>query len=162
MSYEKFLICARMNKEFEVIPERVKLLAEGIGFTDEGYMRCYGETYIPDKVKLSELPEKLRALFVNKTKGEKGEVVNPSDKGIVGSNDNLMKPQPNSTLSTLNDTLLAQLNAITSPKNGATVTPEALKTANTVCNIADKILTIADLSLKAEELSYKKQRNLIK
>lgn len=159
MSYEKFSICARMNKEFETIPERVQLLAEGIGFTDEGYMRYYGETYITDKVKLAELPEKLRSLFVNKTKGE---VVNPSDKGIVGNNDNLMNPQPNSTLSTLNKTLLDQLEAIASPKNGATVTPEALKTANTVCNIADKILTIADLSLKAEELSYKKQRNLIK
>lgn len=152
MNYDEFKKCALLNSEFGAIPEKVQLIAEGIGLTDEGYMRYEGETYITSKVKLAELPARLQPLF----KAKYG-VVNPSGKDIMGQTVDPTIPKENSTLKNLNDVLLAQLESITKPKEG-TVMAEEIKKANTVCNIADKLLTIADLSLKAETLNYKKQR----
>lgn len=153
MNYDEFKKCAALNSEFEVIPEKIQLIAEGIGLTDEGYMRYEGETYITSKAKLAELPTRLQSLF----KAKYG-VVNPSGKDIMGPTDNPTIPKENSTLKSLNDILITQLATITTPKEG-TVMAEEIKKANTVCNIADKLLTIADLSLKAEILQDRRLRS---
>ena len=64
MSYELFEKAAAVNGEFEVIPTKVSMLAEGIVIDKNGYIQYKGETYITNLVKLADLPGKLQKLFI--------------------------------------------------------------------------------------------------
>lgn len=158
MSYEKFQQGAALNAEFEVIPTKLKLLSEGVVLDDNGYIKCDGKTYMPNMVKLAELPKKIQPLFLEKdkfglTKGG-GDIENSGDKPsalVIDSN-----------LSGVSQILLEQLQNITNPKPAANGEKHdmsnEIKKANAVCNIADKIISIVDLSLKVEILNEKKRR----
>lgn len=52
--------------------------------------------------------------------------------------------------------MFEQLEKIANPGKEIDISQE-LKKANTICNVADKIINIADLSLKAEMFKYKKK-----
>ena len=58
-------------------------------------------------------------------------------------------------LDNLSNILFEQLQNIVDPEKGMDMGQE-LKKANTVCNVADKLINIADLSLKAEMFHDKK------
>jgi hypothetical protein len=145
MHYGLFEKAAAINSEFEVIPSKVSLLAKGIVIDKNGYMQYKGRTYLPNMVKLEDLPIELRSLFMEK----KNQL--PSTQG-VGEQE---QPKENK-FEVLNKALYDQLKNIIEPTEGTDIHQE-LKKANTVCNIADKLINIADLSLKAEML-YEKRR----
>lgn len=156
MNYEIFKRCAALNSEFEIIPSNVKLLSVGIVLNDNGYMKYNGETYITNMVKLKELPEKIQSLFME----SKNEMTH-SSSSIETNDDKQIVLKTNSSLENLSKVLFEQLQNITDPEEGTDVNQE-LKKANTVCNIADKLITIVDLSLKAEIFYEKKQRKFKK
>lgn len=62
----------------------------------------------------------------------------------------------NEGFNNLNKILFDQLQKIANPGKDTDISQE-LKKANTICNIADKVIGIADLSLKAEMFNYKKK-----
>lgn len=156
MSYEVFKRCAALNREFEIIPANVKILSVGIVLDDKGYMKHNGQTYITNMVKLKELPEKIQSLFI-----EKKNEMTPSSQSIETNDNKPIVLKTNSSLENLSKVLFEQLQHITDPEEGTDINHE-LKKANTVCNIADKLITIVDLSLKAEIFYEKKQRKFPK
>lgn len=147
MSYELFGKAAAVNGEFEVIPSKVSLLAKGIVIDKNGYIKYKEKTYLTNMVKLADLPIELHSLFV-----EKKNQLQKSTQEVVA----VEKPKENK-FDVLNKALYEQLQNIVDPEEGKDMQQE-LKKANTVCNIADKLISIADLSLKAE-MFYEKKRN---
>ena len=147
MSYELFEKAAAINSEFEVIPSKVSLIAKGIVVDKNGYIKYKEKTYLTNLVKLADLPIELQSLFV-----EKKNQLQKSTQEVVA----VEKPKENK-FDVLNKALYEQLQNIIDPENGTDMQQE-LKKANTVCNIADKLINIADLSLKAE-IFYDKKRN---
>lgn len=156
MNYEIFKRWAALNGEFEIIPTNVKLLSVGIVLNDNGHMKYNGQTYITNMVKLEELPEKIQFLFI-----ESKNEMTPTSQSVEKSDDKPMVLKTNSSLENLSKVLFEQLQNITDPEEGTDVNQE-LKKANTVCNIAEKLITIVDLSLKAEIFYEKKQRKFQK
>ena len=146
MSYELFEKAAAVNGEFEVIPSKTSIFAKGIDIDNKGYMHYKEKTYIPNIVKLSDLPAELKDLFIeNKLPAQqnKQDIEKP-------------KEEKNESFEKLNKILFEQLQNIVDPEKGTDVSAE-LKKANAICNVADKIISIADLSLKAEMFQYKKR-----
>jgi hypothetical protein len=153
MSYELFKKKAALNTEFELIPTSVQLYAEGVSFDSNGYMKYDGLTYITDKAMLASLPLKIRRLFVE----QKYDVVKPGTQDIdtTGGKSSTLKIEGN--LTDLSSILMEQLQNITDPEKAKKIDmTNELKKANTVCNIADKLITIVDLSLKAEIFQERK------
>lgn len=145
MSYQLFQKAAAINSDFEVIPSKISILAKGITINKDGYIEYQQKTYMPNIVKLVELPRELQVLFLeNKMQVEK------STHAITKA-----KEDRYSKLDNLNKILFEQLQNIVDPEEGVDANME-LKKANTVCNIADKLIDIADLSLKAEIFYDKK------
>jgi len=150
MSYELFQKAAALNNEFEIIPSKTSIYAKGIIINNNGYMHYKGKTYIPNMVKLLDLPIELQKIFLEpKLPTPKEDNKNLPD----GNNGN-----KNQKLEDLSTVLFEQLNNITKPKKDKDIDINLeLKKANAVCNVADKIITIADLSLKAEMFYEKKK-----
>lgn len=146
MSYELFEKAAAVNGQFEVIPSKVSILAEGIIIDKNGYMQYKGETYLPNMVKLADLPTNLQKLFL-----EKKSQVQKNEQEVIE-----VKEKKNDNFENLNKILFEQLQNIVDPAEGTDISQE-LKKANAICNVADKIISIADLSLKAEMFQYKKR-----
>ena len=146
MSYELFEKAAAVNGEFEVIPTKVSMLAEGIVIDKNGYIQYKGETYITNIVKLADLPGKLQKLFI-----EKKSLVKENKQEIIE-----VKENKKDNFDQLNKILFEQLQNIVDPDKDTDINQE-LKKANAICNVADKIIGIADLSLKAEMFAYKKR-----
>jgi hypothetical protein len=145
MSYELFEKAAAVNGEFEVIPSKVSILAEGIVIDKNGYMQYKEQTYVTNIIKLADLPTKLQKLFLEK----KSQVQKSEQEAIK------VKEKKNDNFKKLNDILFEQLQNIVDPDEDTDINHE-LKKANAICNVADKIISIADLSLKAEMFQYKK------
>ena len=137
MSYELFQKAAALNSEFEVIPSKTSILAKGIGIDKNGYMQHGDKTYMPNMVKIADLPPEWRNVFK-----ENKMLVQESTKIVA-------KENKNDNFEKLNKILFEQLQNIIDPDEGSDMSQE-LKKANTVCNVADKLIGIADLSLKAE------------
>lgn len=156
MSYEIFQKYAALNSEFEIIPTKLKLYAEGIVIDDNGYMKHEGKTYVTNMVKLADLPKKIQPLFV-----EGKYEITKSSKNIEQTNDKQLSIKIDSNLSGLSKVLLEQLQNIVDPEDKNADMANKIKKANAVCNIADKIITIVDLSLKVEILNEKKRRKRI-
>ena len=137
MTYKMFTNRAQINSEFEIIPDKIKLLGAGIVLDKDGYINYKGKAYITNKVKLTDLPEKIRHLFMkNSTEVEtKAQPIVPKAVGKLGK---------------LNDVLFEALQNIIDPEKNTDMSQE-LKKANTICSVADKIINIADLSLRAEK-----------
>ncbi len=154
MSYEKFRQGAALNIEFEIIPTNVKLLSEGIVLDDNGYIKFDGKTYVTNMVKLSDLPAKIQSLFLEKNKFE---IVNPEEDTKKDKDKNHVL-KIDSNLSGLSKILMEQLQNIVDPEDKNIDMSHEIKKANTVCNIADKLINIVDLSLKVEILNEKKRR----
>lgn len=148
MSYEKFEIKAALNAEFEVIPTKICLYAEGVVFAENGDIKYGGNTYVVSTVKLVDLPQKLQPLFIKNKFG----ITSPNK----GDQHPTIQIDPN--LVSLNSILLEQIQNIVDPEQKVKGGDKdfdmqsELKKANTICNIADKLISIADLSLKAEML----------
>lgn len=156
MNYEMFQKGAALNAEFEVIPTKLKLLSEGVVLDEKGYMKYDGKTYVTNMVKLAELPTKLQALF----RENKFGITKPSHN-VEKPNDKPLTLTIDGNLSSLNKLLMEQLQNIVDPEKTEKIDmPNELKKANTVCNLADKIITIVDISLKAEILNEKRKRRL--
>lgn len=158
MSYEIFKKKAAQNSEFEIIPTSVQLYAEGVSFDSNGYMKYDGLTYPTDMVKLASLPLKIRRLFVD----QKYDVVNPGtqDIDVTGGKSAPLKIEGN--LTDLSKVLMDQLKNITDPEKAKDIDMTSeLKKANTVCNIANQLITIVDLSLKAEMFNEKKKSKFV-
>lgn len=153
MSYEIFEKKAALNSEFEVIPTKIQLYAEGVGFDANGYMRYDGLTYPTDTVKLSSLPLKIRGLFAP----QKYDVVTPGTRDIDTTGGKTSPLQIDGNLTNLSKILMEQLENITNPEKikDVDITAE-LKKANAVCNVADKIINVVDLSLRVEIFQDKK------
>lgn len=151
MSYEMFQKGAALNSQFEVIPAKLKLLAEGIVLDDNGYMKFDGKTYVTNMVKLADLPGKIKSLFVE-SKTEMTE----SPQNIEEIDDKPIVIKTNSNFEGLSKILFEQLQNIIDPEENTDISQE-LKKANAVCNIADKLITIVDLSLKAEIFHERKK-----
>ena len=149
MSYELFEKAAAANSEFEVIPTKVSLYAQGIVLDKNGWIQYEKETYVTNMVKLTDLPIKIQPLFM-----EKKNQLQESTQEVVEP-----KAKEQNNLDNLNSILFEQLQNIVDPEDGADMSQE-LKKANAVCNVADKILTITDLTLKAEMLQHKKRTAL--
>lgn len=153
MSYEIFKKKAALNSEFEVIPSAVQLYAEGVGFDSNGYMKYDGLTYPSDTVKLSSLPLKIRGLFVP----QKYDVVRPGAKDIDTTGGKTSPLQIDGNLASLSKILMDQLENITNPEKNKNIDmANELKKANTVCNVADKLISVVDLSLRVEIFQDKK------
>ncbi|WP_151950327.1 hypothetical protein [Aliarcobacter butzleri] len=146
MSYELFEKAAAINSQFEIIPTKTSIFAKGIVIDNNGYMHYKGKKYIPNLVKLEDLPTELRNLFLEK----KLPTETTTEKNTE------VKANENESFNNLNKILFDQLEKIANPK-GETDISQELKKANTICNVADKIISIADLSLKAEMFNYKKK-----
>ncbi|MDY0193474.1 MAG: hypothetical protein RBR93_08100 [Aliarcobacter butzleri] len=142
MSYELFEKAAAINSQFEIIPTKTSIFAKGIVIDNNGYMHYKGKKYIPNLVKLEDLPTELRNLFL--------------EKKLPTETTTEVKANENESFNNLNKILFDQLEKIANPK-GETDISQELKKANTICNVADKIISIADLSLKAEMFNYKKK-----
>jgi len=150
MSYELFKKAAVLNSDFKSIPSKIKLLSAGIIINKNGYIECGNKTYIPNIVKLNDLPEKIRYLFLDKNIQTKQS--NENVEVVKNENENFKK---------LNDILFDQLKNIVDPDPEEDIDiAQEIKKANTICNVADKLISIADLSLKAE-MFYNKKRNEI-
>ncbi len=143
MSYEIFQKGAAINSEFEIIPTKLKLLAQGVVTDKNGYMNYEGKTYVTNMVKLKDLPIKLQSLFVE-------EKTNLQKHDEEAKNIQKVRKQKNK-LGDLNTILFEQLQNIVDPEKNVDITQE-LKKATTVCNVADKIIKIADLAFNAEKL----------
>lgn len=156
MNYEMFQKGARLNGEFETIPTKLKLLAEGVILDENGYMKYDGKTYITNMVKLADLPKKIQSLFV-----EGKYEITKSSHDIEQINDEPTAPKTNSNLEGLAKILFEQLQNIVDPEEDTDMDKE-IKKATAVCNIADKLLTITDLSLKAEIFQERKKRKFSK
>lgn len=155
MSYEIFKEKAALNGEFKVIPTKIQLYAEGVSFDSAGHMKYDGLIYAPDTVKLTSLPLKIRILFVE----QKYDVVKPGAQDIDTTGDKSAPLKIEGNLTDLSKILMDQLQNITDPEKAKQVDiPNELKKANTVCNIADKLISIVDLSLRAEIFQDKKIR----
>ncbi len=150
MSYENFQKGAALNSQFEIIPTKLKLLAEGVVLDANGYIKYDGNTYITNMVKLADLPKKIQSLFID------GKFEMTKSSQDIEQTDDKQKGKKNS-LDNLNKALFEQLQNIIDPEKNNDISQE-LKKANTVCNIADKIISIADLSLKAEIFQERKRR----
>ena len=111
-----------------------------------------GKTYLPNMVKLSELPEKIKHLFLEPKKG-----ITQYHQDIDDIEDTTPPKKMDRNLNNLSSILFEQLQNIVDPEDNIDV-KEEIKKANTVCNIADKIISIADLSLKSEMLQERKNR----
>lgn len=146
MSYELFEKAAAVNSQFEVIPSKTSILAKGIVIDKNGYMQYKGETHLTNMVKLLDLPTELQSLFI-----EKKFPIQKNTQEIIE-----VKEKKTDKLDNLNNILFEQLQNIVDPEEGTDISQE-LKKANTICNIADKIINIADLSLKAEMFHEKKR-----
>jgi hypothetical protein len=145
MSYELFEKAAAVNGTFEVIPSKTSIFAKGIVIDNKGYMHHKGKTYIPNMVKLSDIPAELKDLFLEKKLPIQGN----TEKDIE-------EEKEKENFNNLNKILFDQLQNIVDPKKCIDLSQE-LKKANAICNVADKIISIADLSLKAEMFKYKKR-----
>jgi len=143
MNYLLFQKAAALNSEFEVIPEKIKVLAMGANIDDNGYILYKGGTYVTNMVKLKDMPVKLQQIFK-----EPGTEVQTSSSQVQ----QVQKPKNSSfgKLDKLNNILFEQLENLVDPEDADSIEQE-LKKAAAVCNIADKIVGIADLSLKAEK-----------
>lgn len=148
MSYELFEKAAAVNIQFEVIPSKTSLLARGVVIDKNGYIQYKGQTYLPNMVKLVDLPIELQKLFIE----NKSSVQKVEQKVIEVKEDK----KENDNFKALNDILFEQLQNIVDPDENTDINQE-LKKANAICNVADKIISIADLSLKAEMFAYKKK-----
>ncbi|MDN5061340.1 hypothetical protein O8C86_05725 [Aliarcobacter butzleri] len=148
MSYELFEKAAAINSQFEIIPTKTSIFAKGIVIDNNGYMHYKGKKYIPNLVKLEDLPTELRNLFLEKKLPTQDNT--PKNIGAEA------EKNENESFNNLNKILFDQLEKIANPK-GETDISQELKKANTICNVADKIISIADLSLKAEMFNYKKK-----
>lgn len=146
MSYELFEKACAINSDFDVIPSKQSVLAKGITIDKNGYINYGGKIYIPNMVKLNDLPMDIKTLF-----RESNIQVKEETQEAVG-----IKKKNDDKLDKLNNILFEQLQNIVDPEDGTDISQE-LKKANAVCNVADKIITIADLSLKAEIFSHKKR-----
>lgn len=174
MSYELFEKAAAINSEFDLIPTKTSLFAKGIVIDNNGYINYRGKTYLPNMVKLIDLPGEIRDLFKYKQSIPKPIEEGTRNRGGVNPSPSssrpnftppAMKPKnteveevkiKNDNFDNLNKILFEQLQNIVNPENGTDINQE-LKKANAICNVADKIINIADLSLKAEMFSYKKK-----
>jgi flagellin-specific chaperone FliS len=146
MSYELFEKAAAVNGEFEKIPSKTSILAKGISIDKSGYIQYKGQTYITNIVKLADLPTELKILFIeNKFPAQTNTKENKE-----------IEEDKNDNFNNLNKILFEQLQNIVDPEKGTDINQE-LKKANTVCNIADKIINIADLTLKAQIFHDKKR-----
>lgn len=145
MSYELFEKAAAVNGEFEVIPSKVSILAKGINIDKNGYIQYKGQTYITNIVKLAHLPTELQSLFIEKRL--------PTQNNAQDNKE--IEEKKNDNFEKLNNILFEQLQNIVDPEKGTDINQE-LKKANTICNVADKIISIADLSLKVEMFKHKK------
>ncbi len=145
MNYELFTRLATFNNDFEAIPSKISLLAEGAVIDPNGSIQYKEVTYKTDTVKISAMPEKLRLLFVEQknqlTVGTTADITIPGD-------------DKKNSLGSLNKILFEQLQNIIDPEEGTDMQNE-LKKANAVCNIADKLIGIADLSLKYKKMLEK-------
>lgn len=155
MSYELFEKAVAINSEFDVIPSKTSVLAKGIVIDKNGYMKYKDKTYLPNMVKLNDLPTEIKSLFIKNNIQAVEET-----KQIVKANQDVkaiieVKEKKNDGLSKLNSILFEQLQNIIDPEDGTDLNQE-LKKANAICNIADKIINIEDLSLKAEIFHDKK------
>jgi flagellin-specific chaperone FliS len=146
MSYELFEKAAAANGEFEVIPSKINLLAEGIVIDNKGHIKYKEQTYVTNIIKLADLPTKLQKLFI-----EKKSQVQKGEQEVIE-----VKEKKNDKFEQLNNILFEQLQNIVDPDEGTDISQE-LKKANAICNVADKIISIADLSLKAEIFHHKKR-----
>ena len=142
MSYEKFKNRAAINNLIERIPSKITLIGAGVGFDKDGCIKYKDKTFMPNRMNPAELPEKIRHLFIkNSTEVEiKAQPVVPKEVSKLGE---------------LNDVLFVQLQNIIDPEKDTDISQE-LKKANTICNVADKIINIADLSLRAEKFRVDK------
>ena len=147
MSYELFEKAAAVNVQFGVIPTKISLLAKGVVIDNNGYIQYKGETYLPNMVKLVDLPIELQKLFI-----ENKSSVQKTKQEIVEAKEE----KENDNFKALNSILFEQLQNIVNPEKDTDISQE-LKKANAICNVADKIISIADLSLKAEMFAYKKK-----
>ncbi len=152
MSYELFEKAAAINAQFEVIPTKVSLLAKGVVIDKNGYLQYKGQTYLPNLVKLVDLPIELQKLFV----GTNSQVQRTKQEVVEAKEDKKVKVVENDNFKVLNNILFEQLQNIVNPEKNTDINQE-LKKANAICNVADKIISIADLSLKAEIFAYKKK-----
>lgn len=150
MNYERFEKAAAINSEFDVIPSKTSILARGIIIDNNGYMQYKGKTYLPNMIKLSDLPGELRDLFIEKKLPTQNQLRETKEVNVEIEN------KKNENFDKLNKALFEQLQNIVDPENGTDISQE-LKKANAICNIADKVISIADLSLKAEMFNYKKK-----
>ncbi|MGJ0341629.1 hypothetical protein NG769_04130 [Aliarcobacter cryaerophilus] len=150
MNYERFEKAAAINSEFDVIPSKTSILARGIIIDNNGYMQYKGKTYLPNMIKLSDLPGELRDLFIEKKLPTQNQLRETKEVNVEIEN------KKNENFDKLNKALFEQLQNIVDPENETDISQE-LKKANAICNIADKVISIADLSLKAEMFNYKKK-----
>lgn len=150
MNYECFEKAAAINSEFDVIPSKTSILARGIVIDNNGYMQYKGKTYLPNMVKLSDLPGEIRGLFTEKKLPTQNQSKEAKEVNVE------IEKKKNDNFDNLNKVLFEQLQNIVDPEKGTDISQE-LKKANAICNIADKVISIADLSLKAEMFSYKKK-----
>lgn len=148
MSYELFEKAAVINSQFEIIPTKTSIFAKGIVMDNNGYMHYKEKKYIPNLVKLEDLPKELRNLFLEKKL--------PTQENTPKNIEAEAEKNENESFNNLNKILFDQLQKITNPGKDTDISQE-LKKANTICNVADKIISIADLSLKAEMFNYKKK-----
>ncbi|MCT7596406.1 hypothetical protein [Aliarcobacter butzleri] len=148
MSYELFEKAAAINSQFEIIPTKTSIFAKGIVIDNNGYMHYKGKKYIPNLVKLEDLPKELRNLFLEKKL--------PTQENTPKNIEAEAEKNENESFNNLNKILFDQLQKIANPGKDTDISQE-LKKANTICNVADKIISIADLSLKAEMFNYKKK-----
>lgn len=150
MNYERFEKAAAINSEFDVIPSKTSILARGIVIDDHGYMQYKGKTYLPNMIKLSDLPSEIRGLFTIKMLPTQNQSKEAKEVNVE------IEKKKNDNFDNLNKILFEQLQNIVDPEKGTDISQE-LKKANAICNIADKVINLADLSLKAEMFSYKKK-----
>ena len=150
MNYERFEKAAAINSEFDVIPSKTSILARGIVIDDHGYMQYKGKTYLPNMTKLSDLPGEIRDLFIEKKLPTQNQSKEVKEVNVE------IEKKKNENFDDLNKILFEQLQNIVDPEKGTDISQE-LKKANTVCNIADKLINIADLTLKAQILHDKKR-----
>lgn len=150
MNYESFEKAAAINSEFDVIPSKTSILARGIIIDNNGYMQYKGKTYLPNMIKLSDLPGEIRDLFIEKKLPAQNQPREAKEVNVE------IEKKKNEHFDNLNKILFEQLQNIVDPDENVDINQE-LKKANAICNIADKVISIADLSLKAEMFSYKKK-----
>ena len=152
MKYENFKQLATANREFTATPTTEKLYAEGVSLSENGHILYYGKTYITNLVKIAELPEKIRYLFLE----NKFAIMQPSTD-IKQTDDKPMALTIDGNLVALSEVLVNQLKKIVEP-DGKTDMKQEIQKANAICNVADKLISIVDVSLKIETAHTRRRR----